>query len=147
MRNAAPRAHDAGELYTLPASNIPDHDDRRRFVELAPTIDSMGPALSASGQHAAELRRASGSHPRMTSGGSVASNRPPLSTQPQEAPFIEHTTQQLAVFLGPIAKVVARKAADQARSRDEFLQLIASHMGTQDRQSFLRAVDSEDRSN
>ncbi len=77
--------------------------------------------------------------PRGT-GGTAA--RPPLSTQPLEAPFINQTTQRLAVYLGPIAKVVARKAADQACTRDEFLQIVAGHIGTQDRRSFLREMDS-----
>ena len=76
-----------------------------------------------------------------TRGGSGAPERPPLSTQPLEAPFIDQTTQRLAVYLGPIAKVVARKAAEQARTRDEFLQIVAGHIGTQDRQSFLREMD------
>jgi hypothetical protein len=71
------------------------------------------------------------------------SERPPLSTQPLEAPFIDQTTQRLAVYLGPIARIVARKAAEQARTRDEFLQIVAGHMGTQDRRSFMRAVEGD----
>ena len=39
----------------------------------------------------------------------------------------------LAVYLGPIAKVVAKKAAQQAESEDEFVQIVASYIGTQDR--------------
>ena len=71
------------------------------------------------------------------------SERPPLSTQPLGAPFIDQTIQRLAVYLGPIARIVARKAAEQARTRDEFPQIVAGHTGTQDRRSFMRAFEGE----
>ena len=44
------------------------------------------------------------------------------------------------MYLGPIAKVVAHKAARQARDSEEFVQLVAEHIGTQDRESFLKDV-------
>ena len=57
--------------------------------------------------------------------------------------FIDQTTSRLAVYLGPIAKVVAHKAARQARDSEEFVQLVAEHIGTQDRESFLKDVGTE----
>ena len=131
VRNAAPKAHDVGELWALLAANISDQEDRRRFADRAPATDNTGGGAAASGP------RATGS--KGGSGGKGA----PLSTQPLEAPFIDHTTQRLAVYLGPIAKVVTRKAAEQARTRDEFLQIVAGHIGTQDRRSFLREMGSD----
>jgi serine/threonine-protein kinase len=144
VRNAAAHAHGIGELYTLLANNISDREDRRRFSDNAPPNDITGRAGSTTGSQEARAKSASGSHSApLASRGGTSSQRPPLSTQPLEAPFIDHTTQRLATYLGPIAKILARKAAEQARTRDEFLQLVAGHMGTQDRHSFLRSIDQD----
>src|SRR5437899_3691019 len=144
VRNAAAHAHGIGELYTLLAANIPDREERRRFADNAPPNDVAGRAGSTTGSQQARAKSASGSHPApLASRGGTSSQLPPLSTQPLEAPFIDHTTQRLATYLGPIAKILARKAAEQARTRDEFLQLVASHMGTQDRRSFLSSIDRD----
>ncbi len=143
VRNASSHAHDIGQLYAMLATSISDREERRRFADIAPAIDTLGRGGSATGPHGAKgssgSYRASSSSPA----GGTGAQRPPLSTQPLEAPFIEQTTQRLTVYLGPIAKLVARKAAEQARTRDEFLQLVAGHMGTQDRRSFLRDVDHD----
>ena len=61
----------------------------------------------------------------------------PIPLEPQ---FVHETTQRLLVYLGPIGRVVAKKAAEQARSQQEFVQLVADHIGTQDRGTFLREV-------
>ena len=145
VRNASSQAHDIGELYALLAGNISDREERRRFADIAPAVES-GRSGASTGSRAAGAKSASGSYraPFASRAGGTASQRPPLSTQPLEAPFIEHTTQRLTVYLGPIAKLVARKAAEKACTRDEFLQLVAGHMGTQDRKSFLRAMDQDD---
>jgi len=145
VRNAAPHAHDIGELYSMLAAHIADRDERRRFSDFAPAIESIGRAASATGPHEAGTRSASGSHsaPLASRAGGTSSQRAPLATQPLEAPFIDHTTQQLAIYLGPIAKVLARKAAEKACTRDEFLQLVAGHMGTQDRRSFLSSLEKD----
>jgi len=66
------------------------------------------------------------------------------TSRPLEQAFVEQTTQRLAVYLGPIAKVVAKKAAQQAHDCDEFIHLVAEHIGTQDRRAFLREVGAED---
>jgi len=62
---------------------------------------------------------------------------------PLQEEFVQVTTQRLTVYLGPIARVVARKAAEKARSQEEFLQIVAGHIGTQDRAAFLRDVGFE----
>jgi serine/threonine-protein kinase len=66
-----------------------------------------------------------------------------VAPRPLEQAFIDQTTSRLAVYLGPIARVVARRAAQQARDADEFLQLVAGHLGTQERGAFLREVGGD----
>jgi hypothetical protein len=57
-----------------------------------------------------------------------------------EQPFIDATTARLAVFLGPIARIVAKKAAARAGTQEEFVRIVAGYIGTQDRQAFLRQM-------
>ncbi|MEO8674065.1 MAG: serine/threonine-protein kinase [Casimicrobiaceae bacterium] len=143
VRNAAAHAHDVTELYALLGANISNSDERRRFVDMAPANDGAGHGTgTGSGPHASGAKATSGGHRPLSTRGTGSAARAPLSTQPLEAPFIDHTTQRLAIYLGPIARVVARKAAEQACTRDEFLQIVAGHIGTQDRRSFLREMDS-----
>ena len=69
---------------------------------------------------------------------SDAAGQPSCSYKGGEPGFVDETTSRLAVYLGPIAKVVARKAAKQATNRQQFVQLVAGHLGTQERGAFLR---------
>jgi serine/threonine-protein kinase len=127
VRQAAPQAHDVHELYALLASNIDDPERRRQFVT-EPVVSE------ASGPHGAPTRHAmphSGSHTRHT--GSRAS---PNARSLDQA-LIDKAGAKLAVYLGPIAKVIARKAAQRTQNADEFVQLLADNLGTQERKAFL----------
>jgi serine/threonine-protein kinase len=137
VRQAAPQAHDVHELYALLAQHIHDPERRQRFVEQPAVGEASGPHASPStrpgtsgprtGTHAGDARHATGSR-------SVATPRP------LEPAFVDQTTQRLAVYLGPIARVLARRAAAQAHNADEFVALVAEHIGTQDRRAFLREI-------
>jgi serine/threonine-protein kinase len=41
------------------------------------------------------------------------------------------------VYVGPIAKVLARRAAQGCPNADEFVRRLAEHVGTQERAAFL----------
>ncbi|HXX85939.1 MAG TPA: serine/threonine-protein kinase [Casimicrobiaceae bacterium] len=119
IRKAASQTSDLGELYSLLSDNIQDPEQRRKFFEEA----------EASGVN-------TGSSPRVHMTGGQAAAKP----APLERSFVDETTQRLAVYLGPIAKVVASRAAQKAASREEFVELVAGHLGTQDRGAFLREI-------
>jgi serine/threonine-protein kinase len=129
VRQAATRAHDVRELRAMLGTHIGDARERERF-----TSDTQ--PVQASGSHAAAA-------PLRTGGASTAS-RPPTqdASRPLEPAFIEHTTSRLAVYIGPIARVVARNAAREARDCAEFVELVAQHIGTQDRSAFLREMQA-----
>jgi tRNA A-37 threonylcarbamoyl transferase component Bud32 len=133
VRQAAARAQDTRELYALLATHIADPKERQRFEALGLPADTSGSHAGRQATHASASLRARTGHAPST-GSRVRAPRP------LEQAFIDQTTSRLAVYLGPIAKVVARKAAQQARDSDEFVQLVAEHMGTQDRDAFLREV-------
>ena len=130
VRQAAAGARDARELYTRLAERIDDPGARDRFT-------ASGPAADSSGTHSPRGTRAT------VSSGSAAGTRT-RSARPLDQAYIDDTTTRLAVYLGPIAKIVARKAAQQARDADEFVQLVAEHIGTQERRAFLRDVGADE---
>lgn len=62
---------------------------------------------------------------------------------PLEPAYVEMVTSQLAVYIGPIAMVLAKKAAREARTRSEFVRRCAENLGTQEREAFLRELGYE----
>src|SRR5437764_913210 len=143
VRKAATHAQDVNELYSMLASKISDNDERARFVATMPGGGTGAPIRTL---HTVERGAAShglatghrGTTPQIDRSGSIGTRTlPPI---PLEAQFVQDTTQRLLVYLGPIGRVVAKKAAEQARSQQEFVELVAGHIGTQDRGAFLREV-------
>ena len=59
---------------------------------------------------------------------------------PLEQAFIDQISGRLAVYLGPIAQIVTRRAAREAKTRSDFVRRVADNLGTQDRAAFLREV-------
>ena len=147
VRKAAAQTHDVGELYTMLATNIGDPGERKRFIaepHAAMAIASASRAGTA-GRTSPSGVRATGStlgstadHARSTQGGKN------VAARPLEVAFMESTVSRLAVYLGPIAKIVAKKAAQLAKSEDEFIEIVAGHIGTQDRMAFLREMGRGD---
>ncbi len=128
VKKAAAKSRDTAELYTLLAESISDPEVRKKFV--------AGMA-GATAEHAATNQTGTGVRGtlppqlRSLSGGVEA-------LAPLDPEFVEQTTSRLTVYLGPIAKVVARKAAANAGNRQEFVQRLADHLGAQERGAFLR---------
>jgi eukaryotic-like serine/threonine-protein kinase len=139
VRQAAGQAHDPRELYTLLAGHIDDPRERERFARSgAPDASgSHGPATTHGTTSARSHATRSGETPHPA----ATRTRAP---RPLEQAFVDHTTSRLAVYLGPIAKVLASRAAREARDADEFVRLVAAHIGTQERDAFLREVDPRD---
>ena len=131
VRQAATHAHDSRELYALLAEHIDDRDERERFARLG-SEDASG------SRSATSVASRSGAGTATTSSATLTRTH---VARPLDPPFIERTTSRLAIYMGPIARVIARKAAQQARDADEFVRLVADHLGTQERESFIRDVD------
>ena len=115
IRKAAAQTHDVNELYTLLAESITDPAGRQRFMNSTP----------------------GGTHPpQVVATGQTAKTQ----TLPLDKDFVDQTTMRLAAYLGPIAKVVVNRAAQKAGNQHEFVQLVAGHLGTQERGAFLREI-------
>jgi serine/threonine protein kinase len=144
VRKAAAQTHDVGELYTMLATNIGDPGERRRFISephAADAIASTSRAGAKTGERSHRGAVHTGAHANR---GHTAHSEKSHATRPLEPAFVDATVSRLAVYLGPIAKIVAKRAAQQAKSEDEFLQIVASHIGTQDRRAFLREMGQGD---
>jgi tRNA A-37 threonylcarbamoyl transferase component Bud32 len=144
VRKAAAKTTDVGELYSILATNIGDPQQRRRFVEEPHAGDTHAQA-SRAGTHTGGgthpgggATEASSSHRTRSTGGGTA------PAVPLEQAFVDDVTARLAVYLGPIAKIVAKKAALQAANPREFVRIVASQIGTQDRRTFLAEMGQDD---
>jgi len=120
IKKAAGQTTDVDELYSLLSESIADPIKRQQFCE-------GGSAAGATSKTTAPRVSVTGEHPR-------------AKIVPLEKSFVDQTTMRLAVYLGPIAKVVTGRAAQKAASQEEFVELVAEHLGAQDRGEFLREI-------
>jgi serine/threonine protein kinase len=128
VKKAAAKSRDTAELYTLLSESISDPEVRKTFVAGMTGVTAERPATN---QTSTGVRSTLPPQLRSLSGGTEA-------LAPLDPDFVVQTTSRLAVYLGPIAKIVTRKAAHEAANRQEFVQRVASHLGTQERGAFLR---------
>jgi len=150
VRRAAAQTSDRAELCSILSDNITDPESRRRFVDAFNKTGS-GVHAGTTGSHGAH-----GAHGALASSpsghGRVATSMPtsmPGTMQPVgmtaagaplEQAFVDQIAGRLAVYLGPIAPIVTRKAARDAKTRSEFVRRVADSLGTQERAAFLREV-------
>ncbi|MGH8712801.1 MAG: hypothetical protein ACREYB_02215, partial [Casimicrobiaceae bacterium] len=130
-RKAATQTTDLAQLYAMLAENISDPAIRQRFA--AGIRSAAGPDATSPGSIATGAGTGTGT-------GTQSQLRP----APLEQSFVDQTSSRLAVYLGPIAKVVASRAAQKATSRQEFVRLVAGHLGEQERSAFLKEIGFEE---
>jgi len=106
------------------------------------TKSMSGIRAGGTGPHGASSapRPTPGSSPTRA-GGSVPGSLPGTAL---DSTFVDRVTTRLTVYLGPIARIVAKKAAQQTKSRRDFVRLVADSLGTQERIAFLREMGYDD---
>ena len=144
IRKAAAKTTETAALYAIAAESISDADERRKFMAEMPGATTPTPVTTNSGMsgtHPISVRKGQTAPPqvRSQSGGTR-----PLTPLPLDQEFVDQTTSRLAVYLGPVARIVARKAAQKAGTQQEFVQLVAGHLGAQERGAFLRELGYDD---
>ncbi|MCC6609600.1 MAG: serine/threonine protein kinase [Burkholderiales bacterium] len=126
VKRAARRTTDLYTLYGKLAEELPTPKERDQFLATRPAAATL-PPLPPRGTVTP------------TRAGATQTVRPPANPLTPDA--VDQATRTLATFLGPIAKVVAKKAAGRTRDKHEFLRLLAAELATEDeRQRFLRAA-------
>jgi eukaryotic-like serine/threonine-protein kinase len=133
VQRAAMQTRDRAELCALLSESIDDLETRRRFVD---AFSRKGSA-SQSG-----LTGVSGAGGRVPGRGTAsdATRGGSATGVPLDQAYVEQVTARLAVYLGPIARIVTKKAAQKASSRASFVRMVAENLGTQDRVAFLREM-------
>jgi serine/threonine-protein kinase len=120
VRRGARNTKELETLYALLAESLGSAEEKKKF--LASRQQISGTAAAQSEQPASAPT-------------SESATQPPT---PQE---VENTSRQLAPFLGPIARIVVKKAAAQATSRRNFYLLLAEHLSSEeDKERFLKTV-------
>jgi serine/threonine-protein kinase len=129
VRKAAAATTSLDVLYTALAEGIENQADRTAFLA-APRHDAR-----------ASVTAGTAAGPTL---GIQAAARPDTASLAVSPETIALATEQLAPFLGPIAKVVARRAAARCADRRQFFLLVAADLAdAQDRARFLHAVGVE----
>ena len=121
VRRGAKNTKDLDTLYALLAESLGSAEEKRKFL--------------------------AGRQP--PSGGAAATSEPPASapaenedgSQPPTPLEIDSASRRLAPYLGPIARIVVKKAAAEATSRRQFHLLLAEQLSSEDdKERFLKAV-------
>ena len=109
VRRAARACTDLPSLYARLAEQVANPQARTAFLERATSITTIKPGSSAAVPR-----------PAATVGMAGADGGAPLTE-----PLLEAATRLLARHVGPIAKVMVKKAAGHARDRGQLAQLLA----------------------
>jgi serine/threonine-protein kinase len=142
VRKAAARARDRLELGVLLSESIDDPETRIRFVD---TFRKSGSEAQPGDRSSPGNRSAPGAPPEASPAGHTVTTPSPSTGAALDPPYVDQVTARLAVYIGPIARIVAKNATQKAKSRSEFVTLIADHLGTQDRAAFLAEMGYGDR--
>jgi serine/threonine-protein kinase len=119
VKRGAMQTTDVGQLYQLLAESLSNPDERAAFLAARPPAAAGGTAAAA-----------------RTAATGVAAQLTPEA--------VEEATRRLAAYLGPIAKVVAKKAAAQANGRRHFHELLAGQLTDPgERARFLHEVGAD----
>jgi serine/threonine-protein kinase len=125
VKRAAVVTSDLATLYALLADRLPDANDKRAFLAGQTGAAKRPPPAPKASTPA-------------TRKSDIGTRSPPVPITPET---VEQTARLLATYIGPIAKVVVKKASSQARDRRQFYQLIADSLtNEQDRKRFLKEV-------
>jgi serine/threonine-protein kinase len=133
VRKAATQAHDLAQLYSMLSRNIDTTPEREAFVG----------ARREPGNTPTQARTSASAPSRVQPAPAVDARAPAAPTQALDQAYIDTAVSRLAVHLGPIAKVVARRAAQQVSTRHDFVRMLGEHLGTQERGAFLREMGLE----
>ena len=147
VHRAAAQASDRAELCMILSDSIMDPDTRRKFVTAFERTGGSGVRAGGTGAQSASRsasQLASNSRPRTGGHGSGSGTGHASGADshggPLEQAYVDQITARLAVYIGPIAPVVTRKAARDAKGRRDFLRRVADNLGTQERAAFLQEV-------
>lgn len=141
VKKVAAKAEGMDELCEQLLPHVPSDLGREQFRQavalLKKKLDASGTGsgVSLSGTHAGLASRSgAGSGATGIAAGRTAISAPVVFDEA----YADRVAQRLTVLIGPIARVVVKRAVKQTNDKAEFLQLVASHIDSlPDRARFL----------
>ncbi len=143
LRNAATQAVDVDDLCNKLLPHIPSEKGRTQFLDSARAIKKklgISTLSSMSGARSPLTSSATSMHSAI---GATQSGQTGLSaTQlPLDQAVMDTAEQKLTPYIGPIAKVMVKRAAKATGNRHEFFRILADNLQTeQERLRFLHEV-------
>jgi serine/threonine-protein kinase len=126
VRRAGRRTLDVGELYAVLSEALDSEEQRKTFMATRSALTGAPPSARGAAS--------SGAHPLAA---------PRTGTQADAAltaEKIEAAQLKLARYIGPIAKILVKKAAAQTASSERFYLLLAENLSETERLRFLKEV-------
>jgi serine/threonine-protein kinase len=121
VKKAAARARDAAELGRLLVESVPVEAQRERVLAVIGAAGMGGGSIGAGA---------------VTGSGASAAAAGPLS-----GAELAQAEERLAIFLGPLAKVLVKRTAQKTSDRSRFYQMLAEELDDpKERQAFLEVV-------
>ncbi len=131
IRKAAGRTHSVEEMTQLLSRFIPSERGKTEFLSRTRALSAGTTAKLKVATASRASRKTSSLLPTKTTGIAVTLN----------ADIMQAAEQKLAAYVGPVAKVLVRKARAQAMDADAFYRLLAQELSTEEaRSAFLRDV-------
>jgi serine/threonine-protein kinase len=149
LKKAASKADGMDELCDLLLPHIPSEHGRAQFGDgitlLKKKLAASGTGYGAQGTGTGSAAVAVAANAAAGTGPGTNGGRAPIrAPEAFDDAFAERAAQRLTVLIGPIARVVAKRAARQTRDRNEFLRLLAEHIETPpERTRFLAEAGSD----
>jgi serine/threonine-protein kinase len=136
LKNAAGDVTTMDELCARLLPHIPSEQGRTMFLD---GVGGLRKKLSSSG--AVALHSSGVAKPTATSLHTATHAKG--GAQPALTPAVKEKAElKLTAYIGPIAKIVVKKAAKQARGQQDFLRLLADSLATEDeRKRFLHDME------
>jgi eukaryotic-like serine/threonine-protein kinase len=148
LKNALAQANDIDELCKQLLPHIPTEKGRAEFLEGVQKAKNKS-LDRAAGASAVVTKNATIFAPQTspTFSKNTISN-PGLGSKAQasalDADTLEKVEKILTLYMGPIAKILVKKAAQQTSGRREFIQLLAEKLSSDaERNKFLREVEAK----
>ncbi len=133
LKKAAAKAEDIDALCNLLLPHIPSDVGRAKFKvsvnEIKKKLDASGTGTRTTADSGTSSLRSPHSRSDGVQGSATDATRRSEPVKFDEA-FAEAAARQLTVFIGPIARVVAKRAMRQTQDKTEFLRLMAEQIAT-----------------
>jgi hypothetical protein len=140
IRRAACKTRDIAELRGFLARSIGDAKERESFLA---RTEGLGSDPEPAGEARSAGEEAS-SDPAASRAAKSEGTAPAGKGVVMSAKHLTRMETLLTGYLGPVAKVVTRRALKKAASRDELLRDLGGHLKPEEREAFVKAMGGDE---